>query len=181
MVGLADDQLRPRHGIQHPLGDIAQVGSQGHLVPIARQSIAYAGRGIMGGGKGLRPDPADLHSLPRGHRAAQVFQERDAVTQLAQGGRSGIHRQTQVLGQSSKARDMVGVFVGDEHRGQLLRRDAQFLQPAGDSRVQKDMGAANGHHGGIAAGTAGQGTDFHSNSPLPGYLRIRLCSGSPAR
>ena len=94
-----------------------------------------------------------IHSSPRG---------KDFYGQGIQGGSSGIHRQAELLGEGSKAGNVVGVFMGDENSGQGCRVHPKAAQgggdaPGRDARIQQDMSLAAGDQGGVAAGPAGQG------------------------
>ena len=171
MVCLGHQQLRALNPPAHLLRHVAQIGSHRQLPLSGADGIAVALVGVVRGWKGLNLQALQPEALPRGEGVEHLLQKGNPVAQLPGGPPAGIDRQGQLLGQGSQPGHMVGVFMGNQHGGQRLRRHPKSLQgggdpPAGNARVHQNMGGAVAHQQAVAAGAAGQGAKFqHKLAP----------------
>lgn len=86
---------------------------------------------------------------------------RQSEYQILRRGGAGIDGQAAPLEQRLQSGDMIGVGVGDQNGGKLVRGQPHFPErgsdaPAGDAGVQQQMGAAAADQDRISGRAAGQ-------------------------
>ena len=160
--------------LRHRRRHIAQIGDHRRLAPTGGDGIAGALRCVVGGGKGLHLQCANGEGLPRPEGPHPPLRQRELAPHGSGGAAAGVQRHVQLLGESGKPGDMVGVLMGHQHAGEALGRNAQRLQgggnpPGGNPRVNEHMSGPVGHQGTVATGSAGQGCKCqHKQSLLYG-------------
>lgn len=140
----------------------------------------------MQGGKGLHIQTAQGKGAPRGTGMEHILQGSDAVTELAGGAGTGIDRKPELLGQGGEPRDVVRVFMGDEHAGEGFRLHPQGAErptdaAAGDARINEDVLAPSREQDAVPGGTAGQSGECQqgNRSYVSEFIRRKI-GGQPA-
>ena len=143
VVALHHHQPGPRHPGADLIGDKAQVRDHGGLLFSTGDGIAHGLGRIMQGGERSPTSRLPRVKSPRGTGMEHILQGSDAVTA---GGRCrDWHRPEAGTAWSRwRARDVVHVFMGDEHAGERFRLHPQGAErptdaAAGDARINEDV------------------------------------------
>ena len=152
------------------LGQLAQVGGDGHDLAVRRGDPVPAAGHVVGGGKrGDRKLPDLFRPAPHRDQLGRRGQIAP-VCQKIQGFRQTEHRHIVVFQEHLEPGDMVGVLMGDEDALQIPHRQAQILERAGGdtaafAHIDKQIALAAAHQAAVAGGTGIQGSKTGHFSP----------------
>ena len=187
MVALQHQQLRSQQPLPGLLRYVPRVGEKPHAAIAGGDVAGAALPGIVAGGEQLHLHIRPAEGLVEPCGAQQSIHPRRPVRQLARGAWRADDGGGVFFDIGSQALDVVAVLVGDEHGGQVLRRQGQSAQSladtaAGDAHIDQHAGLPADGQGGVAGGAAGEGAKgghgrAASGRGADGELLLRALNG----
>ena len=161
VIALQHQQIHTGEGGGSRLRHKTGVGEDANGLAAAVDAVVHALPGVVAGGEHGDRRGADGKDAAGGDRAQAAVQSGQAAAEIEGGAAAGVQRDGVMLEKRGKTRRVVGMLVGDEDGGQIVRRQAQLgkglLDAAGgDARVHQQVDAAGRDQQTVALGAAGQ-------------------------
>ena len=166
VVALQHQKIYTCQDVEGLVGDVAGVGQDAHAAAFALHPVVHAAPRVVGGGEGRHGEAADGEGFTGAHGMHPVLGRAEFFTDLCRCAGGGVEGGGVVLAPGPQTRDVVGVAVGEEDGGNVVRRQSQLGQsggdaPGGDAGIHEKICFAVVNQQAVALAAAGEGVQGH--------------------